>query len=391
MGGNDYIVERTWFNEFSFLNAIVFFSIFSLILFFLCRKTSWMERMGLRPFWLFVCLAVVRLVLPIEMPFSQILGSWTVLPAIQRFLKYSLFRWQRYDITVFGVLIAVWIAGAGILVCRFIWQWIAYSKRTSRYPQAPEEMLEDVKAWIPDFWGRVRFVETGSVPHFSGFFRPAIFLPMMDYEIQDLRLILLHEWQHFRNRDQWSKLIGYLLCCLFWWNPFIWILKSKMDQLLELRCDYAVLAKLKKEECADYYTVLLKTYQSMKKQKGFEPEGIPALIGDHSHNIILQRFQMGQSFSQMQKPSKVLSMVFSGLLMAAFCVSYGVIFQPQGRPSTAYDGKGEIVQGEIFNEFPEDSYLTPNEDGSYTLHCDGSKSIVQDITVEPFVSLPIIE
>ena len=164
-----------------------------------------------------------------------------------------------------------------------------------------------------------------------------------------------------------------------------------MDQLLELRCDYAVLGKLEKEECADYYAVILKTYQSMKKQKGFEPEGIPTLIEDHSHNIILQRFEMGQSFSQMQKPSKVLSMVFSGVLVTAFCVSYGVIFQPQGLPPAAHDGDSEIVEDTIFNEFPEDSYLTPNEDGSYTLHLDGLEINVPDITEGPVASLPIVE
>ena len=175
----------------------------------------------------------------------------------------------------------------------------------------------------------------------------------------------------------------------------IWLLKSKMDQLLELRCDRAVLSKLSKEEQVAYYAMLLEVYQSIKKQKHSKPEGIPALASAHSHSIVLQRFQMGRSFSQMKKQSKALSIAFSAALVVAFCVSYGVIFQPRDLPETVQSGKSEATKtkemGSYYIEFPEGSYLTPNDDGSYTVHCDGKEIIVQDITVGPFASLPIVE
>lgn len=390
MGLNNYFVEQyTWFNEPSFFNAIAFSSIFALLLCLACRKTSWMERMGLQPFSLFVLLSIVRLILPIQLPFSQIVGSWTVLPTIQDFFQFSLFHWQGHNVSVFYVLVVAWVAGTVILLTRFIWQWVCYIRRTSKYLKAPEEMMEDLKMWIPDFQGQVCFVEEDSVPHFSGFFRPVIFLPMVDYKIQDLRLIFLHEWQHFRNHDQWSKLFCYLLCCLFWWNPLIWLLKSKMDQLLELRCDRAVLSKLSKEEQVAYYAMLLEVYQSIKKQKHSKPEGIPALASAHSHSIVLQRFQMGRSFSQMKKQSKALSIAFSAVLIVAFCVSYGVIFQP--RELYLPEEGSAKNEGEVYINFPEGSYLTPNADGSYTLHCNGEEMIVQDITEGPVASLPIVE
>ena len=91
--------------------------------------------------------------------------------------------------------------------------------------------------------------------------------------IHILHLILLHEWQHFRNRDQWSKLLCYLLCCVFWWNPFLWLLKNKMDQLLELRCDFSVLEKIDTFQQDDYYEMLLGTYRAAR-----EKHSMPCLL-----------------------------------------------------------------------------------------------------------------
>lgn len=331
-----------------FFERCLFCSLLSVVLWLLCRKTSRMVRLGLKPLCLFVFLAMLRLVLPVELPFTQIVSSRKILVWVQRGFRIRLAQLGGHSIQTGDVFLFVWLWGAALLLGQFLWQWARHGRYMAQCPSMPREMMEKVENWLPGFRGQVRLAAGSGTPYVIGFFRPAIFLPDADYKEGDLRLILLHEWQHFRNRDQWSKLLCYLLCCIFWWNPFLWLLKNKMDQLLELRCDYAVLAKLKKEECADYYTVLLKMYQSMQKQKGFEPEGIPALIGDYSHNIILQRFQMGQSFSQMQKPNKVLSMVFSGVLVTAFCVSYGVIFQPQGLPPAAHDGDSEIVEDTIF-------------------------------------------
>ena len=385
------ILNYTVFNWCSFLNALVFSSIFAFVLCVICKRTSWMIKLGLWPVFLFVCLAIIRLILPIELPFSRIIGSWTLLPAIQDFFRISVFQLGENQIQIIHVLMMIWALGTSVLICRFIWQWIFYVKKCSCYPSVSEEMKNDLKSWIPGFSGDARIVEEDSVPYLSGFFRPVIFLPGVNYEIRDLRLICLHEWQHFCGHDQWVKLLCYLLCCLFWWNPLMWILKKNVDQLLEVRCDFSVLRKLEKEEQVDYYTMLLNIYQSIKREKHNKPQCVSALASSNHHEIILQRFQMGRNFLQMQKPSKVLSMVFSGVLVVAFCVSYGAIFQPQSLPPTAHDGDSESVEDPIFSEFPEDSYLTPNEDGSYTLHLDGLEINVPDITEGPVASLPIVE
>ena len=380
----DFIREYPLVDGYSILNAVIFASIFAAFFYIVLRKTSWMIRLGLKPLLLFFFLAVFRLVLPVEFPFSRIVGSQKILPGMGKILHGPLVHLGGYEIQVWSVLAFFWIASTVFLIGRLVWQWARYMRRMAGYPKAPMEMMQDLKQWLPKFHGEVRIAEGNTVPCVIGFFRPVILLPAWDYEMQNLRLVFLHEWQHFRNRDQWTKLLCYLLCCLLWWNPLMWMLKGKLDQFLEVRCDFGVLRKLEKGEQEDYYSMLLHAYRSSLKWSG--PEGIPALARGHSHSGILQRFQMGENFSAMEKQSRKIGMVFSALIIAMFCLSYCVIIQQRDMgPEVAENGN------QIHTGLPEGTYLTPNGDGTYTCHSGEESGVVEDITVEPFVSLPIVE
>ena len=234
MDNIDFVREYPLIDVYSIFNAIIFASIFSALFYIVLRKTSWMIRLGLRPLLVFFFLSIFRLLLPVELPFSRIIGSEKILPKIQRVMNVSLVHIGGYDLQVRYVLFFLWMVGTVFLLVRLIVQWIYYIKRVSKYPKLSTEMMDDLKTWIPDFCGEVRVVEKDVVPHVSGFFHSIIFIPSVDYSVQDFRLLVLHEWQHIQNRDQWSKLLCYLLCCLFWWNPFMWMLKGKLDQLLEV-------------------------------------------------------------------------------------------------------------------------------------------------------------
>ena len=215
-----------------------------------------MVRLGRKPLCLFVFLAMLRLVLPVELPFTQIVSSRKILVWVQRGFHIHLAQLGGHSIQTGDVFLFVWLWGAALLLGQFLWQWARHGRYMAQCPSIPREMMEKVENWLPGFRGQVRLAAGSGTPYVIGFFRPAIFLPDADYKEGDLRLILLHEWQHFRNRDQWSKLLCYLLCCVFWWNPFLWLLKNKMDQLLELRCDFSVLKKIDRSQQDDYLDIV---------------------------------------------------------------------------------------------------------------------------------------
>lgn len=75
-----------------------------------------------------------------------------------------------------------------------------------------------------------------------GFFTPKIYMPKIHFSDEELYYILSHEYYHFLNRDIWIKLFIYIICSIFWFNPFIHILKTNLIHMLEIRCDNKVIS-----------------------------------------------------------------------------------------------------------------------------------------------------
>ena len=85
--------------------------------------------------------------------------------------------------------------------------------------------------------------ETDSVraPFILGLFSPTIYLPP-GLEGEPLRYVLAHERFHIRHADHAVKLFGFLLLCVHWFNPLVWLAFALMSRDMEMRCDEAVLS-----------------------------------------------------------------------------------------------------------------------------------------------------
>lgn len=191
----------------------------------------------------------------------------------------------------------LWLLGILLLLGRLFAGWKTHQKQMGAWEEAPEEVMQLFHRCIPRGKGNVCIARDIKAPYISGFFTPTIALPPVRWPEEDLRLILLHEWQHFCNRDQWIKLVFYGFCCVFWWNPVMWLLKRQLDQLLELRCDFKVLEKLPEEERDSYYEMLLRTYRAIRTTEPGKAaeEGRKPWPRFYRHRVI-QRFRLGLNF-----------------------------------------------------------------------------------------------
>lgn len=57
------------------------------------------------------------------------------------------------------------------------------------------------------------------------------------------RLILLHELAHIRQKHTYDKLACQVLTCVFWMNPFYWLLQKELSMVHEFIADDAALGK----------------------------------------------------------------------------------------------------------------------------------------------------
>lgn len=135
----------------------------------------------------------------------------------------------------------IWVAGAAAML---IWALASWLRLRLRMRTAVR--LE----------GNVYESEMAGGPFVLGLFRPRIYLPFGLGEAKRGH-VLAHEREHIRRGDQVVKLLGFLLLCLHWFNPLVWLAYALLCRDIELACDERVVRNMGSGERADYSQTLL--------------------------------------------------------------------------------------------------------------------------------------
>jgi beta-lactamase regulating signal transducer with metallopeptidase domain len=134
--------------------------------------------------------------------------------------------------TVDIFLIAAWLLASLALALK----WTVAARRLAKVgPSWRPRALNGVHVWqTPDLG-----------PAVSGVFRPQILVPewMMSMPKDKRALVLLHEQEHIRARDQVVLAGTRIARILAPWNPVVWLLASRLLHALELDCDRRVLRR----------------------------------------------------------------------------------------------------------------------------------------------------
>jgi murein DD-endopeptidase MepM/ murein hydrolase activator NlpD len=140
-------------------------------------------------------------------------------------------------------LLLFWAAGALVLAGRSLIA-IGLLRRLRRmaFPldgpcaDAAERM---VASTIPNRQVRIRRTSLSDVPLTLGILRPVVLLPaaMLADERETFAPVLAHELAHVKRRDVLTGRIAYLICCLFWFAPFAWLVLFRLRVEQEKSCD----------------------------------------------------------------------------------------------------------------------------------------------------------
>ena len=102
------------------------------------------------------------------------------------------------------------------------------------------------------------YVSMGALsPFIYGFFRPAIYIGLKKYDTEDLKIMLTHELNHYKQGDPYIKPVTNIMCCIHWFNPLARMIKKQYDIFSEAGCDYKCLKKAGFSS-DDYFECLLK-------------------------------------------------------------------------------------------------------------------------------------
>ena len=104
--------------------------------------------------------------------------------------------------------------------------------------------------------GKLYLCDNIPTPFVLGIINPKIYLPS-DMAPENQSYVLKHEEAHLRHRDHWWKPLGFLVLCVYWFHPLVWIAYYLFCRDLEMACDERAVAGMGEGERKAYSYALL--------------------------------------------------------------------------------------------------------------------------------------
>lgn len=143
---------------------------------------------------------------------------------------------------------AVWLLGIAVMLVYTGVSFIILKRKTA-------ESIKTEKG--------VYICDAVDSPFILGVIRPKIYLPS-NISDGDREFIVSHEKAHIKRGDHLWKPLGFLMLCVYWFNPLLWVAYILLCKDIEAACDERVL----KEKGADIkkrYSETLLNFSSPKK------------------------------------------------------------------------------------------------------------------------------
>lgn len=144
----------------------------------------------------------------------------------------------------------VWLVGIGAMAVYLVLQYWRIRRQVATATKLQEGVYQS---------------DAVSSPFLLGVVKPSIYLPYGMAEATT-DYVISHEQAHIRRKDHWWKLIGFLLLCIYWFHPLVWVAYGLLCKDIELACDEAVIKGMNPQQRAEYSQALLDCSQAQGKR-----------------------------------------------------------------------------------------------------------------------------
>ncbi len=162
-------------------------------------------------------------------------------PAVSQFsqVPYTI-GYSPIDMLI-RISFAVWLGGIAVLL---LYSGISYLM-----------LRRKVKVSVR-YDGNIYLCDNVKTPFILGIVKPKIYLPS-DITKEQLSAVTAHEKAHISRLDHVTKPLAFLVMCLHWFNPLVWISYILFCRDIEFACDEKVIKAMENEEKKAYSTTLL--------------------------------------------------------------------------------------------------------------------------------------
>ncbi|PWJ49767.1 M56 family metallopeptidase [Faecalicatena contorta] len=362
---------------FSLFMAVMWSSVIILIQYIFIKKRYFIMMFGISSVLLLYIFSMVRMLMPVEFLFTKEIVNVYLWNKFYTYLCINEINFIGETFTRVDFLLWIWLAGTVLLSMLFIIKYVNTISKINNFETLYNGQADIVLEKVVDTLGKqvnVRVVTSPMIksPLGIGILKKTVLLPAQNYSEEDLFYILLHEITHFLNKDIPFKILIQFFCYIFWWNPIVYLLRKDLEQVLEIKCDLAVIANMDKKKKISYLSTIvhiIKGQESCGSPYGFESVSI---IGGNSGANLIERFRI---VSNDKKGMDRLSIKILWYV-SFFCIilaSYSFIIQSEYSAP-----EKEIVTDDNTFEIKEDnSFIIQRSDGKYLLiHESGYEQII---------------
>lgn len=360
---------------FSVWMTVLWSSILILLFYVLRTKSILIDVCSVSGVIVLYLFCLIRMLIPVEFPWTKVIANAELYNKLYDAFYYKLNIGT--GLYVYQILLVLWLTGTVGLLLRMLNQYMRIIRYFGSLETTKDEMILNELRGIsgnksPDI------VQTAAVkiPCCIGVYRKRIILPDKIYSREELHYIILHEYLHLQNNDFLTKLLVNVMCVIYWWNPFVYLLKKDLNQSMEMRCDALATMGLSRQQNSNYLAVVLKEFKDYFKITDDDRQNdiMIHLFEGYSEGL-LERFRLVASDKKyIFKKGKILAWIISGCMLI---VSYSFIFQSKYEVSEM-----EIEVDQNTHEVDdENAYIIKQKDGSYILHgpnndiCIGEESV----------------
>lgn len=313
----------------------------------------------LRADFLIVLSAIIfiRLILPVEFLNTISVPSRSLLPALYTFLNRDFFLWG-HTLLLIEVLSFLWIGGTLIFLGKLIFNFLILNRIiqiTKKRNNRPTYLSKDLRdTGIP-----VYISECVAVPTAIGIKGSCVLLPNINYSYSESKYILLHEFQHIKNRDILLKFFLEVLIAIYWWVFPLYLFRKQVALILEFRVDSQVTKCFSEEEYLEYTHALVKVQKKSISKVGMDTK-VSVGFTNVEKKILNTRINFLLGGLENRKTPKFI-------LMIAFILPFlatAVIFEPYSVDKSDVKGTYEPVHN-------KDTYLKKTKEGKFILYING--------------------
>ncbi len=294
---------------------------------------------------------ILRMLFPFEFYFTKTVKSKVILPMIRDFFRIEFNLPFSSSITLFDFFIVIWILGIIFKIFQVTKKYYDTKKIIRLLDYSEYSITGKNNKEYP-----VIIIEGLHSPAVSGFRKPIILLPRMEFTNQELNYIFSHELVHIYNNDILAKYFYEIILAVYWWNPVMYFFRNQMNQIIELRTDDLVTVNLSDSEKKDYISTLVKVRKFQIKQNT-NNRILNYLLGPHN-------FLLGRSHNILNKNKKIIrKFLVWPVVIILFFISNTIIFE-------AYSINKETT-GNAFIIDKKSTYLLEVNSNKYEMYHDG--------------------